>query len=158
MQKIKENQNNINNWCKLENILFIFSCIIKYSYSDDPSFKNVEILFETIFDIPKEYTQIMRTVTDILDNSCGCLSNNKNLLEKGFKYLMNGLDNELIIKYCSVSAKTLLNDYKEIMSESRQFLMSLYENKIKNNILDNEKYIYILEGLSIAIAYSIRFI
>ena len=154
VQKIKENQNNINNWCKLENILFIFSCIIKYSYSDDPSFKNVEILFETIFDIPKEYTQIMRTVTDILDNSCGCLSNNKNLLEKGFKYLMNGLDNELIIKYCSVSAKTLLNDYKEIMSESRQFLMSLYENKIKNNILDNEKYIYILEGLSIAIAYS----
>jgi hypothetical protein len=68
VQKIKENQNNINNWCKLENILFIFSCIIKYSYSDEPSFKNVEILFETIFDIPKEYTQIMRTVTDILDN------------------------------------------------------------------------------------------
>ena len=77
-------------------------------------------LFYTIFDIPKEYSQIIRTVTDIMDNSAGILSDSKELLSKGFQYLINGLDNDLIIKYCSVSAKNLLSNNKEKMSESRR--------------------------------------
>ena len=152
--KIKENPQNINNFCRFENLLFVFSCICKYTNSEDPSFENVTILFHTMFDIPKEFTQIIRTITDIIDNSAGFLSENKELLDKGFQYLIKGLDNNLIVKYCSVSAKNLLSKNRDIMSESRKILISLYDNKIKNRIFENEKYLFILEGLTIAITYS----
>ena len=154
ISKIKENPKNINNFCKLENILFIFSCISKYTNSEDPSFQNVLTLFYTIFDIPKEYSQIIRTITDVMDNSAGILSDSKELLSKGFQYLINGLDNDLIIKYCSVSAKNLLSNNKEKMSESRQYLINLYDSKIKYKIINDDKYLYILEGLTVAITFS----
>ena len=152
--KIKENQQNINNWSKMENLLFIFSCICKYAKKDDSSFDNVEILFHTMFDIPKEYVQIIRTVSDIIDN-CSCLlSKDKDLLFKGFKYLINGLDSDLVMKYCSVSAKNLLKDNREIMFELREDLLALYEKKLKNKILENDRYLYIVEGIVYAVTFS----
>ena len=152
--KIKENQKSINNWCKLENLLFLFSFLLKYTNIEEPSFEKVLIIFQYIFDVPQEYTQIIRTVTEIMDNCSGIISDSKDLVVKGFKYLIKGLDNKLIIKYCSVSAKNLLSNNREQMSELRQDLIYLYENKIKNNILSDEKFLYILEGLAIAISYS----
>ena len=152
--KIKENQKSINNWCKLENLLFLFSFLLKYTNIEEPSFEKVLIIFQYIFDVPQEYTQIIRTVTEIMDNCSGIISDSKDLVVKGFKYLIKGLDNKLIIKYCSVSAKNLLSNNREQMSELRQDLIYLYENKIKNNILSDEKFLYLLEGLAIAISYS----
>ena len=152
--KIKENSKIINNWCKLENLLYIFSFLFKYTNIEDPSFQKVLIIFQYIFDVPQEFTQIIRTVTEIMDNCSGIISDSKDLVIKGFQYLIKGLDNNLITKYCSVSAKILLSSNREQMSELRKDLILLYENKIKNNILSNEKLLYLLEGLTIAISYS----
>ena len=154
VSKIKEDQKKINNWSKLENLLFIFSCVCKYLQPNDPCFENVKVLLFTMFDIPKEYIQIIRTATDIIDNCASILSKDKDLLIKGFNYLINGLDSDLVIKYCSVSAKTLLKDNKEIMSDLRDNLISLYENKLKNKILENDKYLYIVEGIVLVISFS----
>ena len=154
INKIKENQKNILLWSKLENILYIFSCISKNIDIKDKSFENVMILFHTIFDIPKELVQIIRTITDIMDNCSKILSQDKDLLLKGFKYLVNGLDNKLTLKYCSISAKILLSNNKEIMSELKVDLLSLYNDKLKNNILLNEKYLDIIEGLTEVVTYT----
>ena len=152
--KIKENQNNISYWCKMENILYIFSCTAKYLDANNKSFDNIIILFHTIFDIPKEYIQIIRTVSDIIDDCSHIFSNNKELLFKGFKYLVNGLDNNLIVKYCSVSGGKLLNNNRKIMSELRKDLLFLYEQKLKNKMLTSEKYLDIVEGIIKVITYS----
>jgi len=155
--KIKDNQKNMTYWCKLENLLYIFSCISGFINPNDKSFENVIILFHTIFDIPKEYIQIIRTVTDIIDSCSDILSYNKDLyflLFKGFNYLINGLENSLTMQYCSVSAKDLLSKNKETMSELRMDLLSLYEQKLKNRMLGSEKYLYIVEGLINVVTYS----
>ena len=152
--KIKDNQKNMTYWCKLENLLYIFSCISGFINPNDKSFENVIILFHTIFDIPKEYIQIIRTVTDIIDSCSDILSYNKDLLFKGFNYLINGLENSLTLQYCSVSAKDLLSKNKETMSELRMDLLSLYEQKLKNRMLGSEKYLYIVEGLINVVTYS----
>jgi hypothetical protein len=52
-----------------------------------------------MFEIPSQYIQIIRIVTDILDNCSSILSQDKDLLLKGFKFLLNGLNNDLVIKY-----------------------------------------------------------
>ena len=154
VSKIKDDQQSITNWSRIENILYIFSCICQYSKPTDPCFENVKILFHTMFDIPKEYIHIIRTVTEIIDNCPNLLSKDKDLLFKGFKYLVNGLDSDLVIKYCSVSAKNLLKSNREIMSELRDDLLNLYENKLKNKIAENTKYLYIVEGLVYVITFS----
>ena len=153
VNKIKENQTNLNSWCKMENLLFIFSCICNYSKTSDKNFSNVIILFHTMLEIPSQYIQIIRIVTDILDNCSSILSQDKDLLLKGFKFLLNGLDNDLVIKYCSVSAKNLLKHNREIMSELRKDFMNLYENKLKNNILNNDKNLFIVEGIIYAVTF-----
>jgi len=152
--KIKENQKSIMLWCKLENLLFIFSCISKFVNPNDRSFENVIILFHTFLEIPKEYIQIIRTVTDIIDSCSEILSYNKDLLFKVFKYLINGLENELTLNYCSVSAKNLLNDNKGIMSQLRIDLLSLYNQKLRDRMLESSKYLYIVEGLINVVTYS----
>ena len=152
--KIKENQKSIMYWCKLENLLFIFSCISKFANPNDRSFENVIILFHTFLEIPKEYIQIIRTVTDIIDSCSEILSYNKDLLFKVFKYLINGLENELTLNYCSVSAKNLLNDNKGIMSQLRIDLLSLYNQKLRDKMLESSKYLYIVEGLINVVTYS----
>ena len=152
--KIKENQNNISHWCKMENLLYIFLCTAKYIDENVNSFDNVIILFYTIFDIPKEYIQIIRTVTDIIDACSKIFSKNKELLFKGFKYLVNGLDNNLVVKYCSVSGGKLLTNNREMMSELRKELLILYEQKLKNNILKSEKYLDIVEGIIKVVTYT----
>ena len=153
--KIKENQKEINNWCKMENLLYIFSCMIKFINNEEESNENVIIFLYTIFDIPKEFIQITRIISEIIDNCPKyILTSNKELLLKGLKYLVNGLDNELILKYCSVSAKELLTKTKDIMSELRLDLLSLYETKLKNKLLDNSKYLYIVEGIITVVTYS----
>ena len=153
--KIKEDYKNIMYWCKMENLLFIFSCIAKYINTEDTkTFDNITILFFTIFEIPKEYVQIIRTVTDIVDSCPEIFASSKDLLTKAFKYLVNGLDNSLTLQYCSVSARDLLSKNRESMSEFRNELLSLYEQKLKNKILESDKYLYIVEGLINVLTYS----
>ena len=152
--KIKENQKDIMYWSKLENILYIFSCIVKFINNKDQLPDNVIILFHTIFDIPKEFIQITRIITDIIDNSLdNVLLNNKELSLKCFKYLVNCLDNPLIIKYCSVTAKDLLYKNKTIMFQLREDLFSLYE-KFKDRLLESDNYLFIVEGIINVISYS----
>lgn len=155
IEKIKTNLTDLNLWGKLENLLFIFSCISKFiETKNESSFKDVIILFHTIFDIPKDFIQITRTVTDILDDCAQLLSYDKNLLLKGFKYLVNGLENPLVLKYCSLSCGNLLSKNKKIMAEIRVDLLNLYNDKLKDKILTNDKYLYIVEGIAEAVCYS----
>ena len=152
--KIKENQKEISSWGKMENILYIFSCSIEYINENDP-IDNVLILLYTIFDIPKEFIQITRIITDIVDHCPNyILSWNKELLTKCFKYLVNGLDNKLIAKYVSVSSKNLLMKNKKMMSELREELLVLYDIKVKNKLLESEKYLRMAEGIISVITFS----
>ena len=156
---IKQNQKDISLWCKLENILYSLSCIIiildvKEKEKNENIFQNLNTLFYTIFDIPKEFVQIIRTVSNIIENCPKELFSEKELLLKIFKYLVDGLDNKLLLKYCSRSAKALLRHNKKIMSEFKVDLMGLYNDKLKNNALLDEKYIDIIEGLIEVICYS----
>ena len=156
---IKQNQKDISLWCKLENILYSISCImrvinIKEKENNKNIFDNLNTVFYTIIDIPKEFVQIIRTITRIIEDSPEGIFNEKNLLLKCFKYLVDGLDNKLLLKYCSKSAKTLLNKNKRIMSEFKVDLMSLYNEKLKNNVLLNDKYIDIIEGLIEVVCFS----
>ena len=157
ISKIKENQKNISLWNKLENILYIFSCISKEINTQDKSFENVSILFYTIFEIPKEFAQITRTITDIVDNCPTIFSSDKNLLFKAFNYLVIGLENKLTLKYCSESAKKLLSYNKEIMSEIKIDLIKLYNEKLRDKILLTNKYLGIIEGLMEVITFSRHF-
>ena len=154
VNKIKEDQKNISHWCKMENLLYIFSCICEYSKPSDANFENVKIVFYTMLDIPKEYVHIIRTVTDIIDNCSFILSQDRDLLFKGFKYLENGLDNNLVIKYCSLSAKNLMKSNRELMSGIREYLLELYKNKLKDNILKDDKNLYLVEGIIYVITFS----
>jgi hypothetical protein len=156
---IKQAQKDISLWCKLENILYAVSSImrvinVKDKENNKKIFDNLIILFYTIIDIPKEFVQIIRTVTGIIEDCPTGIIHEKNLLLKCFKYLVEGLDNKLILKYCSRSAKALLNKNKRIMSEFKLDLMSLYNDKLKNNALLNDKYIDIIEGLIEVVCYS----
>ena len=156
---IKQAQKDISLWCKLENILYAVSSImrvinVKDKENNEKIFDNLIILFYTIIDIPKEFVQIIRTVTGIIEDCPTGIIQEKNLLLKCFKYLVEGLDNKLILKYCSRSAKALLNKNKRIMSEFKLDLMSLYNDKLKNNALLNDKYIDIIEGLIEVVCYS----
>ena len=154
ISKIKENQENINLWNKLENILFIFSCISKEISPNSKSFNDVTILFYTIFEIPKEFIQIKRTITEIINTCPKIFASDKDLLYKGFNYIILGLDSNLTLKYCSKSAKKLLSHNKNIFSEKKIDLISLYINKLKDNIFVSENYLNILEGLIEVICYS----
>ena len=155
INKIKENQKEIANWSKMENLLYIFSCIIKDIDIKDKSINKVIILLYTIFDIPKEFIQITRTATEIIDKCPKeIISKEKDLVLNCLKYLVNGLDNKLILKYCSISAKELLIKNKEIMSEIRNDLLSLYENKLSKKLLESSKYLYIVEGIITVVTYS----
>ena len=154
VNKIKEDQKNISHWCKMENLLYIFSCICEYSQPKDANFDNVKIVFYTMLDIPKEYVHIIRTVTDIIDNCSFILSKDRDLLLKGFKYLENGLDNNLVIKYCTISAKNLMKNNRELMSGLRDYLLALYKNKLKDNILNNEKILFLVEGIIYVLTFS----
>ena len=157
ISKIKENQKDISLWNKLENILYIFSCISKEINLEKKLIENVSILFYTIFDIPKEFAQITRTITDIIDNCPKLFSSDKKLLLKAFNYIVIGLENKLTLKYCSESAKYLLSYNKEIMSEIKIGLIKLYNDKLKDKILSNNKYLGIIEGLIEIITYSKKF-
>ena len=152
--KIKKKQKNISLWNKLENILYLFSCISREINPQNKSFENVSILFYTIFEIPKEFSQITRTITGIIDNCSKIFSSDKNLLFKVFKYLVIGLENKLTLKYCSESAKYILSDNKEIMAEIKIDLIKLYNDKLKDKILLSNKYLGIIEGLIEVITFS----
>ncbi len=154
VSKIKDDVKNIKLWNKLENILFIFLCISTEIKPDEGLLDNLTVFFLTIFEIPKEYVQITRIITDIIDNCSTIFSKDKNLLLKGFKYLVIGLDNKLTLKYCSMSAKKFLATNKEIMSDLKLDLISLYNEKIKDKIISDDKYLYIAEGLTEVITYT----
>ena len=159
IMNIKQNQKDISLWCKLENILYILSCIIiildmKNKENNENIFVNLNTLFYTIFDIPKEFGQIIRTITELLENCPKDIFTEKELLFKIFKFLVDGLDNKLLLKYCSRSAKSFLSNNKKLMSEFKIDLMGLYNDKLKNNALLDEKYIDIIEGLIEVVCYS----
>ena len=157
IEKIKHNQKDLNAWCKLENILYIFSCVIRvidFKENNNQYLKNVNTLYYTIFDIPKEFVQIIRTITDIIENTPSQIFKEKDLLFKAFKYIINGLDDKLTLKFCSKSAKKLLVENKKIMSQQKSDLMGLYSEKLKNNVLLNDKYIDIIEGLIEVVCYN----
>ena len=82
------------------------------------------------------------------------LGKNENLLLILFKYLIDGLNNELTLKYCSISAKNLLSKNKQILSKSKDDLIKLYNQTIKDKVLLNNKYLPILSGLVEVICYS----
>ena len=145
--KIKENQKNINNWSKLENLLYIFSCLVNDIDQKNKLDDNIVILFHTMLDIPKEYIQITKTNAEIISYCPSLFSLDKQLLIKAFKYLINGLENDSTSNICSNSCKKLLANNKEIMSELNSDLLSLYNNKLKDNLLLNQHYIYIVEGI-----------
>ena len=158
IQNIKQNQKDISLWCKLENIIFILSNIIrsidmKVKKNNQKTFENLNALFYIIFDIPKEFVQIIRTIKELIKNCPKEFFDDKNLLLKIFKYLVDGLDNKLLLKCCSKSGKALLNNNKKIMSEFKIDLMTLYDEKLKSNVLLNENYIDIIEGLINVICY-----
>ena len=156
---IKQDQNNISLWGKLENILYSISCImrvisVKEKENNEKIFDNLNTLFYTIIDIPKDFAQIIGTISVIIEDCQKGIFFDKELLLKLFKYLIDGLDNKLILKYCSKSAKALSTNNKKIMSEYKIDLMSLYNEKLKNNVLLNDKYIEIIEGLIEVVCYS----
>ena len=155
---IKQNQKDISSWCKLENILYILSCIIiildiKKEENNKNILINLNTLFYTILEIPKEFVHIIRTITELLENCPKEIFIEKELLLKIFKFLVNELDNKLLLKYCSRSAKSFLINNKKSMSEYKKDLMVLYNDKLKNNALMNEKYIDIIEGLIEVVCY-----
>ena len=152
--KIKENVKNLTLWNKLENLLYIFSCIAKEIDVKDKSFENVLILFYTVFEIPKEYSQIIRTTTDIMDNCPKIFYHDKDLLFKGIKFLVLGLDNDLTLRLCSHTAKILLRNNKEVISEKRLDFIYLYNNKLKEKVLLSDKYLDLIEGMVEVITYS----
>ena len=154
ISKIKENPKNITLWNKLENILYIFSCISREIDPKCKSFDNVIRLFYTIFEIPKDFSQITRTITDIIDECPKIFSTDKDLLLKGFEYLVLGLGNKLTLSYCSKTAKIFLSNNKELMSEKKINLISLYDKELKDKILLTDKYLDIIEGLLEVITYS----
>ena len=156
---IKQNQKDISLWSKLENILHAISCFVrvidvKEKQNNPKIFDNFYTLLYTMLDIPKEFSQIYRTITYILEDCPKELFCEKDLLLKSFKYLVEGLDNKILLKYSSRSAKAFLHNNKIIMSEFKNDLMTLYNNKLKDSALLNEKYLDIIEGLIEVICYS----
>lgn len=64
---IKAKADDISSWSKFESLLFAFSSIAKTINRSS----NVELLntfFNTIFEVPKDFVQIIRTTTDIFDS------------------------------------------------------------------------------------------
>ena len=151
VERIKENPNNLNHWSKFESILCALSSIVELV--KEKELNSLNVIFNTILDVPKEYIQITRTVTYIIDQIDHILGTNENLLKRLFKYLIDGLSNELTLKYCSISANNLLSKNKEILSQNKNDLIQLYNESIKNNVLDNDKYLAIFNGLIEVICY-----
>lgn len=66
VEEIKSKPNDMHYWSRFEVLLYTFYCAcMEISKDSDLTFLNT--LFDTIFEIPKEFIQITRTVTDILD-------------------------------------------------------------------------------------------
>ena len=151
VERIKENPDNLNHWSKFESILCALSSIVELI--KEKELDSLNVIFNTILDVPKNYVQITRTVTDIIDQIDHLLGYNQNLLQNLFKYLIDGLNNELTLKYCSISANNLLSKNKEILSKNKSDLIQLYNESIKNKVLDNDKYLSIFNGLIEVICY-----
>ena len=152
VELIKQNQNNINYWSKFEGILYSFSCIAELINENEINLLNV--IFNTIFDVPKTLSQITRTVTNIIDEIKDIIGKNESLLSIIFKYLIERLDNELTLKYCSITIQNLLSSNKNILYKNKDYLIDLYENNIKDKVLNNNKYLSVLGGLVEVICYS----
>ena len=73
---------------------------------------------------------------------------------KAFNYLIDRLENPLVQRCCSVSSKSLLVHNKSILAQKKQDLVNLYNTKIREQVLLNEKYIAIQEGIIEVVCYS----
>ena len=73
VEEIKTKPNELQCWSRLEVLLYTFNCTAREINADgDLAF--LHTLFDTIFQVPKEFAQITRTVTDILDTINSLLS------------------------------------------------------------------------------------
>ena len=73
---------------------------------------------------------------------------------KAFNYLIDRLEKPLVQRCCSVSSKSLLVHNKSILAQKKQDLVNLYNTKIREQVLLNEKYIAIQEGIIEVVCYS----
>ena len=64
--------------------------------NSDADLSFLETLLVTFYEIPSNFIQIKRTVTDVLDRIAKLLSKNPNLLYKSYTYLLQGIDDPLI--------------------------------------------------------------
>ena len=132
--------NNIDNWIYFETTLFVISCIDSYNKFEKKNF------FDIIFNIPKEYLYIIRTISYIL----GIIKfneNEKDLLNNSFIYLINNIDNPIITKYISKNLEMLLVNNKQLFFENSEQLLNVYDERIKEKILINDKYIFLAKGI-----------
>jgi hypothetical protein len=148
-------------------IFIAFSVLVEVSFGfylginkqGDISF--LDTLLQTFFEIPENFIQIKRTVTDVLDEVAYLLSHNPTLLFKSFNYLIQSLDNPIIsskifckLEHCSVSLKTILTDNKKIfyqnkadLLKSKIFTKKVFEEKLKENAIKFPNFREIIDGI-----------
>lgn len=73
IEEIKIKPNELLCWSRLEVLLYTFKCIAR-EINKEGDLTFLYTLFDTIFQVPKEFAQITRTVTDILDTINSLLS------------------------------------------------------------------------------------
>lgn len=90
---IKNNMTNINNWIEFESIMYVFSCLVRFSTSSD--LDDIERVLVTCYEVPLDLVQINRTISDTIDELSHMLNKLPNLLNSSFAYLVNSLDKDM---------------------------------------------------------------
>lgn len=91
--KLKDDLSNVKSWGIFEALIY---CI--YCFSDTAQKGDIPLIEEillTAIEVPVDFCQIYRVVTDLIDNLVNILSKNTDLLKTSFQYLAKGLDNDL---------------------------------------------------------------
>ena len=93
--EIKNDMNNISIWSALEAEIYCFETICRnINTQNDLSF--LDTLFDTMFEIPDNLTQIKKKVSDVIDEIGNVLSKRPSILMKAFNYLLVSLENPLL--------------------------------------------------------------
>ena len=153
VSEIKAVPTSTSLWSRFESLLFMFMCVCnKLPSGNDLSV--YEPFFDTIFDIPKELMQIIRTFSDTLEKLKEHLKNNPRLLLKSFEFLMHSINNSPITDHCIQTATKLMLSNKEIFYQNKSDLMKLYHSTFESKILLHEKYRVFVEGIVELFCYS----
>jgi transportin-3 len=147
-------------WAWMECLIYILmctcrsnKCIFNLGFGKKQNLQMMDAMFQAIFETPEKYIQIKRTVTYFLDEMGGLLGNSPEILIKSFNYLISGLENPLLLTYCSLSLKTLLSDNKAILFTNKADLLQLYNNKVKDKVIKSGEFRSVLEGVVEVITY-----